>query len=79
MHPELKEALEALSDFRQFWADNVTQTVLGAGHHNWMWTRIAMILDKHGMNNKIGTLHKDRYYQFDPDYVPATRTRTTTC
>jgi hypothetical protein len=43
--------LEALHDLRQFWFDQVTQTRLGAGHHNLMWLRVATVLNKHGMND----------------------------
>jgi hypothetical protein len=76
MDAELQEALEVLHDLREFWIDNVTQTQTGAGHTNGMWLRIATILDKHGMNNRIGALHTMRYCQFHPDYHPLTRSQT---
>jgi hypothetical protein len=63
---DLQEALETLYDFREFWSDNVTQTKLGAGHHNPMWGRVAEVLDKHGMNSGPGGARA--YYKFDPAY-----------
>lgn len=63
---DLREALETLHDFREFWSDNVTQTKLGASHHNPMWGRVANLLDKHGMNNGPG--NAEAYYKFDPAY-----------
>jgi hypothetical protein len=53
MNEELKEALEALRDFREFTLSNATQWRLGASHHNPMWQRVAEVLDKHGMNDTI--------------------------
>ena len=50
MGGDLKNALEALHDLRQFWFDNVTQTKVGAGHHNPVWLRVAVVLDKNGMD-----------------------------
>ena len=41
MDADLKEALETLHDFRQFWQDQVTQTHGGGSHHNPMWLRVA--------------------------------------
>ena len=66
MDPELKEALEALHDFRQFWFDQVSIHCGGGGHGNPMWLRVAEVLDKHGMNNGPGG--RRRYYQDDPAY-----------
>jgi len=63
---DLQEALETLHDFREFWSDNVTQTKLGANHHNPMWRRVAEVLDKHGMNNGPG--NAEAYFKFDPAY-----------
>lgn len=67
MDADLKEVLETLHDFRQFWLDQVTQTRTGGSHHNPMWTRVAETLDKHGMNDH--TLETGfRYYKDDPAY-----------
>ena len=67
LRADLREALEALSDFRQFWQHNVTQTREGAGHHNPMWGRIAELLSRHDMNDGFG------YFQPDPAYRPEYR------
>jgi hypothetical protein len=64
---DLKEALETLHDFRAFWQDAVTQTRLGASHHNPMWARVAAVLDKHGMNSGPG--QQERYFRPDPAYL----------
>lgn len=70
MNDDLKEALEALHDFREFWFDQVTQTRLGAGPGSPMWTRVADILDKHGMNDRaMSGPHANRYCRFDPAYI----------
>ena len=66
MDPDLKEALEALHDFREFWSDNVTQQRLGSNHHNPMWLRVATVLDKHGMNDRPPG--GEAYRQPDPAY-----------
>lgn len=66
MDQDLKDALEALHDLRQFWVDNVTQTKLGAGHHNPMWMRVAELLHKHGMNGGPG--RGLAYFKPDPAY-----------
>lgn len=68
---DLREALEALHDFRQFWQDNVTQAFSGAGHHNPMWARIAELLSKHGMNSGPGGA--SAYFRPDPAYRPESR------
>ena len=62
MDDDLKDALETLHDFRLFWLDNVTQTKVGAGHHNPTWLRVAGVLDKHGVNNLGGPF----YLRLDP-------------
>jgi hypothetical protein len=71
MDADLKEALEALHDFRQFWIDNVTQQHMGSNHHNPMWMRVATVLDKHGMNG--GPDLMGAYYRANPAYRPASR------
>lgn len=53
MGAELKEAIEALRDFREFVISNATQWRLGASHHNPMWARVAEVLDKHGENHTV--------------------------
>lgn len=67
MDADLKDALETLHDFRQFWLDQVTQTQVGAGHHNPMWLRVATVLDKHAMNDHTTTTGF-RYYRDDTAY-----------
>jgi hypothetical protein len=67
MDPDLREALEALHDLRQFWLDQVTQTHAGASHHNPMWLRVATVLNKHGMNDHT-TDTGLRYFRDDPAY-----------
>ena len=62
MDPDLREALETLSDFRQFWFDNVRQSRCGAAHDNPMWARVAEVLEKRGMNGSPG------YFRPDPAY-----------
>jgi len=62
MTDDLRDALETLSDFRQFWLDNVTQTKCGASHLNPMWLRVATVLDKHGMNDVNGYIRSDPAY-----------------
>lgn len=70
MDGDLKEALETLYDFRQFVLDNVTQSRLGAGATNPMWTRLVALLDKHGMNDGaiLADTHESRYFVWDQAY-----------
>lgn len=72
MDPDLKEVLEALHDFRQFWLNNVTQQRAGSGHDNPMWVRVAEVLDKHSMNGGPGGFGHG-YFKPDPAYHPASR------
>lgn len=62
MDADLREALEALSDFREFWSRMVIKTHEGANYHNPMWARIVAILDKHGMNDQPG------FFDHNPAY-----------
>lgn len=71
MDPALKEALEALHDFRQFVNDNARVWEPGSSHVNPMWVRVATVLDKHDMN--CGPDILGAYYQPDPAYRPNTR------
>ncbi len=65
--PELKDALETLHDFREFWFDNVTQTkMMPDGNNNLMWRRVAKILEKYHMNGGPGD--GEAYFKFDPAY-----------
>lgn len=50
---QLRIAVEALRDFREFVLSNATQWRVGAGHHNPMWQRVAEVLDKHGENHAV--------------------------
>jgi hypothetical protein len=50
---DLKEALSALRDFREFAMSNAKVWRLGANHHNPMWARVAGVLEKHGMNQSV--------------------------
>lgn len=68
MNDDLREALEALADLRQFWQDQVTQTRGGGSHHNPMWGRVAEVLDKHGMNQGPEDRNGEAYFRFDPQY-----------
>ena len=71
MDADLREALDALHDLREFWKDNVTQTHVGAGHHNPIWLRVAEVLSKHGLNNTSASgPHAERYRRFDVAYFP---------
>jgi hypothetical protein len=67
MNPDLKEALEALHDLRQFWFDNVTQTRRGVPG-NPMWHRVADLLDRHGKNENIAPEGGITYFSYDPKY-----------
>lgn len=61
------ELARALHDFREFVNSNATQWRLGAGtHHNPMWSRVAELLDRYGINDGPGEGKK--YYQPDPAY-----------
>ena len=68
MDPDLKEALEALHDFREFWLHNVTQQRIGSNHNNPMWVRVAEVLAKHGMNGGPGGFGSGGYFRPDPAY-----------
>lgn len=66
-----QELAETLHDFRQFVIDNAVRWKSGASHHNPMWQRVAVALEKCGANDGPGECRA--YFHFDPAYREESR------